>query len=92
MASKKRDELSTFRIADVKRPEVRSFHKAGAEAESTAEPESMSVGFPAVEARLESGTIEDLAESLRPSYEKLEDLAEKGDIKSKAAARNGATG
>lgn len=86
--TKKKDELSSFRIADVKRPEVRSFTKAeeGGQPGVTKEA-SASVGFPAIEARLERGTIDELADELRPSYEKLEALSESGDMKTKAAAK-----
>jgi hypothetical protein len=82
MTEKKPEDLGTFRIADVKRPEVRSFKKAKEEAAP-----AVSVGFPAVEARLEKGTIEQLAEELRPSYELLEELATGGDIKVRGAAK-----
>lgn len=80
----KKEDLSTFRISDVKRAEVRSFapKKTGDEP-----PPSPSVGFPAIEARLEKGTIEDLAAELRPSYEKLEELQASGDMKAKTAAK-----
>lgn len=85
MTEKKTDDLGSFRIADVKRPEVRSFKKFGKEEE--APPPSATVGFPAIESRLESGTIEGVADELRPSYEKLEELTTKGDMKSRASAK-----
>lgn len=87
MATKKTEgELSSFRISDMKRAEVRSFSK---QSEKKVEEEaSSSVGFPAVESRLEGGSIESLAEELRPSYERLEALSSgKGDMKLKAAAK-----
>ncbi|MCK6546790.1 hypothetical protein L6R52_13145 [Myxococcota bacterium] len=86
MTNKKEGELTTFRIADRKRPEVRSFAKptSGAKQE---EAQSSSVGFPAVESRLEAGSIDDLVAELRPSYEKLEELSTKGDMKTKGAAK-----
>jgi hypothetical protein len=85
VTDKKVDDLGSFRIADVKRPEVRSFKKIGKDVE---EPEpSVTVGFPAIESRLETGTIEGVADELRPSYEKLEELSTKGDMKSRASAK-----
>lgn len=78
-------ELGSFRISDKKRPEVRSFAKKGGKAQEAAP--SPSVGFPAIEARLEAGSIEDLAEELRPSYERLDELLGKSDLKAKAAAK-----
>lgn len=73
---KNRDELASFKIRDLKRPEVRSFTKAPESASTVqaATPEGASVGFPAVEARLEGSTIEAVADELRPSYEALEAL------------------
>ncbi|MEQ8278293.1 MAG: hypothetical protein RMA76_37965 [Deltaproteobacteria bacterium] len=79
------DDLGSFKIGDMRRPEVRNFKKAKPEAEP--EPEEASVGFPAIEQRLEGGSIEDLAEELRSSYEQLEELAASGDMKAKAAAK-----
>ena len=84
MTEKKPEDLGTFRIADVKRPEVRSYKKLGKEPEPE---EPASVGFPAIEARVESKSIEELVEEIRPSYEQLEELATKGDMKSRAAAK-----
>ena len=82
-----KDELSSFKIGDLKRPEVKSFKRGSASKSTDPEPEAASVGFPAVESRLESGTAESLAEELRPSYEKLEELATGGDMKQRAAAK-----
>jgi hypothetical protein len=82
---KDEDKLETFKIADKKRPEVRSF-KATAGA-APAPPPSPSVGFPAIEARLEKATIESVANELRTSYEQLEKLATSGNMKTKAAAK-----
>lgn len=76
--------LGSFRIGDLRRPEVRGTGKAPQEAAAAPSP---SVGFPAVESRLEAGSIESLAGELRPSYEKLEALASEGDLKQKAAAK-----
>ena len=78
------NDLGTFRIGDKRRPEVRSFQRPGTK---RAEPEpSPSAGFPSIERRLENGTIEALADELRPSYEKLEELASK-DPKQKGNAK-----
>ncbi len=82
---KQPDSLSSFKISDMRRPEVRSLKKSAQE-DPPAE-ESVSVGFPAVEQRLEGGTIDDLADELRGSYEKLEEMLETADIKKKAAAK-----
>ncbi len=76
--------LGTFRVAEMRRPEVRA---GGRATEKEAAQASPSVGFPAVEHWLETGTIDSLAEALRPTYEQLEHLAEKGDMKNKAAAK-----
>jgi hypothetical protein len=86
--AKKKDELESFRIADKKRPEVKSFApgKAGGGGGDDEAP-SNSVGFPGIESRLENGTIDDFVDEIRPSYEKLEELAEKGDAKKKQAAK-----
>lgn len=78
-------DLTSFKIGDMRRPEVHNFKKAEAEVEA-AEPEA-SVGFPAIEQRLEGGTIEALAEELRPSYEALEEMSLSGDLKSKGNAK-----
>lgn len=85
--TKKDKGLSSFRIGDVKRPEVRSFTKAQKGGGAEQPPDAPSAGFPAIEARLEKGTIEEFAETLRPSYEKLEALASSPDMKARAAAR-----
>ncbi|MBK8011186.1 MAG: hypothetical protein IPK13_07535 [Deltaproteobacteria bacterium] len=85
---KNRDELASFKIRDLKRPEVRSFTKAQdpKPGDPAASADAPSVGFPAVEARLERGTIEAVADELRPSYEALEAL-ERAQPKLKHAAR-----
>lgn len=77
-------ELGTFRIGDVRRPEVRSSKKAEA---APAQEASSSLGFPALEERLETGTVESVAGELQGSYSQLEAMAEKGDMRSKAAAK-----
>jgi hypothetical protein len=91
--TKKKDEaeLQTFRIADVKRPEVRSLGSAGGGGKKGAPDQEAaptgSVGFPAIERRLENGTIDDIANELSPAYEKLEALATGGDMKARAGAK-----
>lgn len=80
-----KDELSSFKIGDMRRPSVRTSNK-GPSGAAAAEPEA-SVGFPAVEARLERGTVDSVAEELRASYERLEALSTAGDMRSKAAAK-----
>lgn len=84
--AKDNDDLASFKISDIKRPEVRSFTRPPADTDKGVTP-SVSAGFPAIEARLESSTIEGIAEELRPTYERLEGLAAQGDLKSKAAAK-----
>ena len=82
--AEKEDDLGTFRIADKRRPEVRSFQRP---TQKKGEPEpSPSVGFPSIEARLENGSIDDVANELSPSYEKLEQLAQ-DDPKQKQNAK-----
>jgi hypothetical protein len=76
--------MDSFRIGDLRRPEVRS---TGKQPEVAQGPVGPSVGFPAVEVRLENGTIESLADELRPSYEKLEEIVLNGPKKEKAAAK-----
>jgi hypothetical protein len=80
-----KDDLSTFRISDVRRASVRPNTKPGKAA--APEPTEPSVGFPAVEARLERSTADGVAEELRGSYERLEDLSSGKDMKTKAAAK-----
>jgi hypothetical protein len=79
----KDDELGSFKIADKRRPEVRSSQRLKKKDEPEPTP---SVGFPSIESRLEGGTIEDVANELRPSYEKLEELAA-NDPKQKGNAK-----
>ena len=79
-----KDDLSTFRISDMRRASVRASTKPGKPEPEAQEP---SVGFPAVEARLESSSADGVAEELRGSYEQLEALTAGKDIKTKAAAK-----
>ena len=76
-----KDELSSFRISDMRRPEVRKTAPQRPEPE----PEA-SVGFPAVEAMLELDSVEEVADRLRPTYEALEALSQSGDLKTRAGA------
>lgn len=80
------DELKGFRIGDKRRPEVRG-QASGANSGKVVVTESPSAGFPAIEARLEQRSVEEVAEELRGSYERLETLAEGGSMKEKAAAK-----
>ena len=83
--SSENDGLGSFRIADLRRPVVRG--GGGKPAAAAPAAPAPGVGFPAVEQVLESGSVEGLAESLRPSYERLEALATQGDARTKPAAR-----
>lgn len=79
------DDFSTFKIGDMRRAAVRTTKPArGGKAEAAAEP---SLGFPAVEARLESGTVDSVAEELRASYEQLDGMSTQGDTRSRAGAK-----
>lgn len=78
-----KDDLSSFRISDVRRPEVRSYTVRTPQTES--EPK-VAVGFPAVEALLALDTVEDAVDRLRPTYEALEALSQTRDLKTRAAA------
>ncbi|MCA9553595.1 MAG: hypothetical protein KC933_26385 [Myxococcales bacterium] len=80
-----KDDLSTFRISDMRRASVRASTKQGKAAAPAAEEPS--VGFPAVEARLETSSADGVAEELRASYEQLEAMSEGRDVKTKAAAK-----
>jgi len=83
----KEDKLSTFKISDRRRPEVRTFGPKSTPP-GAAEPEaSPSAGFPAVESRLESSTMDAVADELRPSYEKLEALSLGKDVKLRGPAK-----
>lgn len=79
-----KDELSSFRIGDLRRPEVRGTTRAGAKPE-TPEPEP-AVGFPTVETWLELESVEEVADRLRPTYEALEALASAKDLKTRTSA------
>jgi len=80
----KDEKLDTFRIAERRRPEVRS---RGRLPEKAAPEPAPSTGFPAIEQRLEGGSIEALADELRDTYARLEALADSKSPRDKAAAR-----
>jgi len=81
-------DLKGFKISDLKTPQVRSFNKtvpaADKQARAAAEADS---GFEHIEKLLESSTIEEVADKIRGTYEKLEEMAANGDMKSKASAQ-----
>lgn len=81
-----KDDLTSFKIGDMRSPSVRStpLGKKGKPAAEAAPAES--VGFPAIEAHLEHGTVDSVAESLRASYEALEALSQGKDMRKRAAA------
>ena len=82
------DKLEGFKISDMKRAEVRSFQKTvsagGGESPASETPSS---GFEHVEQRLEKGSIEEFADEIRETYQKLEELAASGDMKNKSSAQ-----
>ena len=82
------NNLKGFKISDLKTPQVRSFKKTvpASNTPEQTEPAAGS-GFEHIEKRLESSTIEDVADEIRGTYEKLEEMAATGDMKSKAAAQ-----
>ena len=80
--------LKGFKISDLKTPQVRSFKKtvpAAGQDKPTAD--NSSSGFEHIEKRLESSTIEEVADEIRGTYEKLEEMAASGDMKSRASAQ-----
>lgn len=77
-----RPKGESFRIADVRRPEVR-----GGRPPSKTPPPARSMGFPAIEAWLEEGAIEEVIEAIRPRYEALEQMAGAGTPREKAGAK-----
>ncbi len=80
-----KDDFSSFKIGDMRRPSVRTTSKSSGGA--APEPEATSVGFPAIEARLEAKTVDSVAEELRASYEQLEAMSMAGDMRKKSAAK-----
>ncbi|MCC7385552.1 MAG: hypothetical protein IT384_27130 [Deltaproteobacteria bacterium] len=79
-------DLPTFRVADVRRPVVRTGKPNEKPGAAGAEPPP-SAGFPNVEAVLESSSIEEVAEQLRKSYEQLEEIALGKNAKLKGSAK-----
>ena len=80
----KDDDLESFRISDVRRPQVRGGTRPK---DPEPPPEEETVGFPNIEALLESSSIEEVAGDLRLSYTRLEELAAAPDMRNKAAAK-----
>lgn len=74
------ENLSSFRIRDLKRQPATS--KARTEA-----PAEGSLGYPAIEAQLEQSDMETLIESLRASYSLLESQSQTGDMKTRSQAK-----
>lgn len=72
----------SFRIGDMRRPEVRGQRRAPAPA-----PEAASVGFPAVEAWLEQPSADAVIEAIKPRYEALEAMSTSGAMREKGAAK-----
>ncbi len=77
-----KDDLSSFRISEIRRPEVRAttLRSPGSA------PSAGSVGFPGIEALLELDSAEAAADRLRPTYEALERLSTAKEMKTRAAA------
>jgi hypothetical protein len=82
------DKLDGFKISDMKQAKVHSFHKTvpAQASQDTAGPTQGS-GFENIERRLEAGSIEELADEIRETYQKLEDMSGSGDMKTKSAAQ-----
>ena len=80
----KDDELQSFRISDVRRPHVRGGRPP--EERASIEQET-SVGFSNIENLLETGSVEEVADTLRGSYGRLEALATSSDLRTRAAAQ-----
>lgn len=80
------DDFSTFKIGDMRRASVRP-NKPVSKAAPAASEEEPSLGFPAVEAHLESGSVESVAEALRVSYEQLDDMSTGSDMRKRGAAK-----
>jgi hypothetical protein len=82
------EKLAGFKISDVKRAEVRTY-KSAVPKDQADEPSEQgpSTGFASIEQRLENASIEAVADEIRSTYEKLEEMAGQGDMKAKAAAQ-----
>jgi hypothetical protein len=81
-----KDNLEGFKIGDLKRPQIRPSRGAAATGSQDAPEPAPSVGFPAVEARLEANDVDAVADELRATYERLEALSQGGDVKTRSAA------
>ncbi|CAN0576880.1 unnamed protein product [Laminaria digitata] len=79
------DDFSTFKIGDMRRASVRPNKPVSKATPAASEEEPL--GFPAVEAHLESGSVESVAEALRASYEQLDDMSTGSDMRKSGAAK-----
>ncbi|MEL6186875.1 MAG: hypothetical protein AAFU79_19805, partial [Myxococcota bacterium] len=79
-----RPDDGSFRIADVQR---RTLPRPGGPPAGAPAEQAPSVGFPEVERWLEEGSMEELAEALRPRYDELERLATSGGLREKGGAK-----
>ena len=84
MTGDKDPKLQNIKIGDVRRPQVKSYQRT---VEADSEPVAESTGFAAIEARLEGGSPDSVAEELGGSYEELEALAQSGAMRQKGAAQ-----
>ena len=84
MTGEKDPKLKNFKIGDVRRPQVKSYQRT---VEADDEPAGDSTGFAAIEARLEGGSPDSIAEELSGSYEQLETIAAGGAMREKGAAK-----
>ena len=82
----KDEELSSFKIGDLKRPTVRTT-QARSDSEGGGEEYVESVGFGTIEARLEGSSVDAVADELSESYGKLEEMAGSGPLKIKGGAK-----
>lgn len=81
-------ELKAFKVKDLRRPEVRASGAVAPEGESLpTDHESTSAGFPTVEGVLDSQTLDEAIDGLKPSYQALEALIASGDIRAKGRAK-----
>lgn len=82
-----KDIPTTFKVGDMRRPSLRTTSKPGGQPTATAVDDEPSLGFPAVEALLETGSVESVAEELRGSYDQLEAMSLSKDMRKKGAAK-----
>ena len=81
------EDLKGFKISDLKTPQVRSLIRPSQPLTNKASGTEADSGFEHIEKLLESSTIEEVADKIRGTYEKLEEMAANGDMKSKASAQ-----